>query len=107
MPFGCPTRMRYSAYDGDSATFLVRSAAISVHGRFTAESVADVRSRIPGVNVLVHPECQHEVVLAADYIGSTEYIIKTIEAARIRFTTHDGMLTIESIEPPVSELVRR
>ena len=33
------------------------------------------------MNVLVHPECQHEVVLAADYIGSTEYIIKTIEAA--------------------------
>ncbi len=53
----------------------------SVHGRFTAESVADVRERVPGVNVLVHPECQHEVVLAADLIGSTEFIIKTIEAA--------------------------
>jgi len=31
--------------------------------------------------VLVHPECQHEVVLAADLVGSTEFIIKTIEAA--------------------------
>jgi len=53
----------------------------SVHGRFSAANVADVRERVPGVNVLVHPECQHEVVLAADYVGSTEYIIKTIEAA--------------------------
>jgi quinolinate synthase len=53
----------------------------SVHGRFTAESVDDVRSRIPGVNVLVHPECRHEVVLKADYVGSTEYIIKKLEAA--------------------------
>jgi quinolinate synthase len=53
----------------------------SVHGRFTAESVADVRERVPGVNVLVHPECQHEVVLAADYVGSTEFIIKTLDAA--------------------------
>ncbi|MDQ1250430.1 MAG: quinolinate synthase [Actinomycetota bacterium] len=53
----------------------------SVHGRFTAESVADVRARIPGVNVLVHPECQHEVVLAADYVGSTEHIITTLDAA--------------------------
>ncbi|MGN9839612.1 quinolinate synthase NadA [Nonomuraea sp. H19] len=53
----------------------------SVHGRFTAESVDDVRSRIPGVNVLVHPECRHEVVLKADYVGSTEYIIKALEAA--------------------------
>jgi quinolinate synthase len=31
--------------------------------------------------VLVHPECRHEVVRAADLIGSTEYIIRTIEEA--------------------------
>jgi len=53
----------------------------SVHGRFTAAAVADVRERVPGVNVLVHPECQHEVVLAADYVGSTEFIINTLDAA--------------------------
>jgi quinolinate synthase len=53
----------------------------SVHGRFSAESVADVRERIPGVQVLVHPECQHEVVLGADLVGSTEFIITTINAA--------------------------
>ncbi|MEO3889047.1 quinolinate synthase NadA [Nonomuraea sp. B5E05] len=53
----------------------------SVHGRFTAESVDDVRARIPGVNVLVHPECRHEVVLKADHVGSTEHIIRTLEAA--------------------------
>ncbi|MET8010746.1 quinolinate synthase NadA [Streptomyces sp. NPDC005271] len=53
----------------------------SVHGRFSLESVRDVRERIPGVNVLVHPECKHEVVAAADYVGSTEYIIKALEAA--------------------------
>ncbi|MFI6228422.1 quinolinate synthase NadA [Micromonospora echinospora] len=53
----------------------------SVHGRFTLDSVNDVRQRVPGVNVLVHPECRHEVVNAADQVGSTEYIIRTIEAA--------------------------
>ncbi|MFC9976142.1 quinolinate synthase NadA [Spirillospora sp. NPDC127200] len=53
----------------------------SVHGRFSKASVDDVRARVPGVNVLVHPECRHEVVLAADLVGSTEYIIKTVEAA--------------------------
>ncbi|SCG62597.1 quinolinate synthetase [Micromonospora inositola] len=53
----------------------------SVHGRFTLDSVNDVRERVPGVNVLVHPECRHEVVTAADHVGSTEFIIKTIEAA--------------------------
>ena len=53
----------------------------SVHGRFTAQTVADVRERVPGINVLVHPECVHDVVLAADYVGSTEFIINTLEAA--------------------------
>jgi len=53
----------------------------SVHGRFALESVVDVRERIPGVNVLVHPECRHDVVTAADYVGSTEFIISTLDAA--------------------------
>jgi quinolinate synthase len=53
----------------------------SVHGRFSLENVKEVRDRIPGVKVLVHPECQHDVVAIADVIGSTEMIIKTIEAA--------------------------
>ncbi|MEU7436026.1 quinolinate synthase NadA [Streptomyces sp. ISID311] len=53
----------------------------SVHGRFSLDSVNDVRARIPDVNVLVHPECKHEVVAAADQVGSTEYIIKALEAA--------------------------
>jgi quinolinate synthase len=53
----------------------------SVHGRFSLESVRDVRERIPGVNVLVHPECRHEVVTSADLVGSTEFIIKALDAA--------------------------
>ncbi|WP_203857192.1 quinolinate synthase NadA [Plantactinospora mayteni] len=53
----------------------------SVHGRFTRSSVDEVRMRVPGVNVLVHPECRYDVVTAADHVGSTEYIINTIEAA--------------------------
>jgi quinolinate synthase len=53
----------------------------SVHGRFSAEVVDELRATIPGIQILVHPECTHEVVLKADLIGSTEFIIKTIEAA--------------------------
>jgi quinolinate synthase len=63
------------------ASMLLWRGHCSVHGRFSAESVAEVRERIPGVNVIVHPECKHEVVTLADYIGSTEYIIKTVAAA--------------------------
>jgi len=53
----------------------------SVHGRFTLDCVTEVRQRVPGVRVLVHPECRYEVVSAADEVGSTEKIIKAIGAA--------------------------
>jgi len=53
----------------------------SVHGRFSERNVCDIRAAVPGVSVLVHPECKHEVVEAADLVGSTEYIIKALDAA--------------------------
>jgi quinolinate synthase len=63
------------------ATMILWRGHCSVHGRFTVDCVTQVRERIPGVRVLVHPECKHEVVTAADEVGSTEYIIRAIEAA--------------------------
>jgi quinolinate synthase len=53
----------------------------SVHGRFSPAVVDELRATIPDVQILVHPECVHEVVLKADLVGSTEFIISTIEAA--------------------------
>jgi quinolinate synthase len=53
----------------------------SVHGRFSLENIKDARSKLADVKILVHPECQHEVVAAADVVGSTEMIIQTITNA--------------------------
>lgn len=53
----------------------------SVHGRFTVKNVEERRAEIPGVSILVHPECPHEVVMAADHVGSTEMIISTVRNA--------------------------
>ncbi len=64
-----------------AATMLLWRGHCSVHGRFSVDCVRTVRERVPGVNVIVHPECRHEVVLAADQVGSTEKIISTIERA--------------------------
>ena len=50
----------------------------SVHGRFNMQNIVEVRQKLPGVKVLVHPECQHDVVSNADVVGSTEMIIKTV-----------------------------
>ena len=40
-----------------------------------------MRERVPGINVIVHPECAYEVVEKADHVGSTERIIATVGAA--------------------------
>ena len=53
----------------------------SVHQRFTPQQVERVRREHPGIRVIAHPECRFEVAQAADQIGSTEGIIKAIQAS--------------------------
>jgi quinolinate synthase len=61
-----------------SAKVILWRGHCSVHGRFTVDNINQARQQLPGVKVLVHPECQHDVVANADLVGSTEMIIKSI-----------------------------
>lgn len=61
-----------------SAKVILWRGHCSVHGRFSVENIEQVRQKIADVRVIVHPECQYEVVSKADVIGSTEMIIKTV-----------------------------
>jgi len=61
-----------------SAKVILWRGHCSVHGRFTVENINQARQQLPGVQILVHPECQHDVVANADLVGSTEMIIKSI-----------------------------
>lgn len=53
----------------------------AVHTRFKVSQIEEARHRFPHVQVVVHPECTHEVVEAADMDGSTEFIIRTVTQA--------------------------
>jgi quinolinate synthase len=53
----------------------------SVHQRFLPQHVEKVRRKHPGIRVIAHPECRFDVCQAADEIGSTEGIIKAIQAS--------------------------
>ena len=53
----------------------------SVHKRFTVGQIAHARRDYPGINVIVHPECELTVVQAADMAGSTEFILANIREA--------------------------
>jgi quinolinate synthase len=65
----------------DAARMILWRGHCSVHGRFSVDAVETARRDIPGVRVIVHPECRYEVVELADEVGSTEKIIQTIAAA--------------------------
>jgi quinolinate synthase len=53
----------------------------SVHTRFTVEQIDAARIKLPGIHIVVHPECTMEVVQAADSNGSTEYILQMVNNA--------------------------
>jgi quinolinate synthase len=53
----------------------------SVHKRFTVAQIEKARREYPGINVIVHPECELAVVQAADLAGSTEFILARVAGA--------------------------
>ena len=65
----------------DNARMILWKGHCSVHERFTVAHVEQVRRRHLDVRVIVHPECAWEVVQAADESGSTERIIKALQAS--------------------------
>lgn len=65
----------------NAAKLILWRGHCSVHGRFKPWHVDQIRQKVEGVKVLVHPECMREVVDAADLNGSTAFIIKTVENA--------------------------
>ncbi len=53
----------------------------AVHQRFLPSHVDQVRTKYPGIQVIVHPECRWEVCQKADAMGSTERLIALVEQA--------------------------
>jgi len=64
-----------------NAKLILWQGRCSVHTRFTAAQIEKARSSVPGLKVVVHPECPMETVAVADYVGSTEHINKLVSEA--------------------------
>jgi quinolinate synthase len=80
MPVWDPYAERGGLSDNEirSSRVLLWKGHCSVHNRFTPDMVDRRRVQIPGVKVIVHPECRFEVAQKADAIGSTEGILKSV-----------------------------
>jgi len=74
-----------------------------VHKKFSKEDVLRVRKEHPDAVVIVHPECNPDVQLAADYVGSTSQMVKFArksEAEKIVVGTEIGLVELMRREIP-------
>jgi quinolinate synthase len=65
----------------ESSKVILWKGHCSVHQMFQAIHVKQFREKIPGIKILVHPECPQEVNDIADISGSTSKIIETVKNA--------------------------
>jgi quinolinate synthase len=54
----------------------------SVHQMFQPAHIANFRTRVPHGKVISHPENAFEVCQRSDFVGSTEYILRTVRASQ-------------------------
>jgi quinolinate synthase len=64
-----------------NAKMILWGGYCSVHQFFQPEQIDAFLERYPETKVIAHPEACFEVCQKADYIGSTEYILKTVREA--------------------------
>lgn len=80
-----------------------------VHELFTPQDIRDLREAHPGVIVLAHPECPPDVVLEADFAGSTavmsDYVARE-KPARVVLLTECSMSDNVAANHPDVEFIR-
>lgn len=74
---------------------LLWNGSCHVHSRFSKEKIKELKESYPEAKVLVHPECEEEIVNLADKVGSTaallDYAIKNNSKEYI-VVTESGIL---------------
>jgi quinolinate synthase len=63
------------------AKVLLWKGHCSVHQMFQAQHILRWRQQNPSGMVISHPECNFEVCKLSDYVGSTDFIIKTVASS--------------------------
>lgn len=63
------------------ARMLLWKGHCAVHQMFRAQNIERFRAEHPDGQVISHPESPFEVCLNSDYVGSTEFILKTVSEA--------------------------
>jgi quinolinate synthase len=65
-----------------NAKMILWKGFCSVHQMFQVEQIDEFKKKHPETIVIAHPEANFEVCEKADYVGSTEMILKTVREAK-------------------------
>lgn len=71
----------FSESEIKKAKILLWDGHCSVHQMFQKSQIDAFRKKHPEGHVIAHPECNFDVCKAADFVGSTEFIVKKIKEA--------------------------
>ena len=80
-----------------------------VHERFTGDELRAYREADPGVKIIAHPECAPDVLVEADFTGSTSGMIKWVkdhQPSKVLLVTECSMSDNVAVEMPNVEFVR-
>jgi quinolinate synthase len=75
-----------SKIDYEHSKIILWKGHCAVHQRFLPNQIDEMRNKYPGIKVIVHPECRWDVCQKADAVGSTEQLIKIVDASPIGTT---------------------
>lgn len=65
----------------DQAKIYLWDGFCPVHQKFDTAQITDLRSRYPGITIIVHPEVDKSVAMVSDLTGSTQQIYQAIRDA--------------------------
>ncbi len=74
---------------------VIWDGACHVHKRFSVERIVNLKKEFPDAKIIAHPECESDVLILADHIGSTSALLKYTEedtATQYIVATETGIL---------------
>ncbi|MBI9066282.1 MAG: quinolinate synthase NadA [Salinivirgaceae bacterium] len=87
---------------------IVWPGACHVHKRFSVERIVVLKKEFPDAKIIAHPECEMDVLIMADHIGSTSSLLKftqTDDSKNYIIATEAGVLHQMKIKNPQKNFI--
>ena len=85
---------RYVASQVPEKNIIINDGYCPIHASITVEQLKKVKAEHPNASILIHPECEPELLEISDYIGSTAELIDYVASSPLDefiICTEDGV----------------